>query len=91
MKLLSAISNRFSAMLILAALLLASCAKDEVIAPVGAAGTAKSLGTTLQSGATQEGNGGVSGRDTNGDGGWISDDGDDVGDGERNRKKKPNT
>lgn len=91
MKLLSAISSRFSAMLILAALLLASCAKDEVVAPVGVTGTTKSLGTTLQSGENQEDSGSVSGRDTNGDGGWISDDGDDVGDGERNRKKKPNT
>lgn len=68
-------------------LLLTSCAKEELVAPAGAPVAGKSLSTTLQSGSTENGSTDV--RDSAGDGGWISDDGDDVGDGERNRKKKP--
>lgn len=92
MKLAHAIFNRSAAVLVLVVVLLASCAKEEVVAPASPAGTNKSLGTTLQGGENQEGSTGVAnGRDTGSDGGWISDDGDDVGDGERNRKKKPNS
>lgn len=92
MRLVYAIFNRSAAMLVLVVVLLASCAKDEVVAPSSPNGSNKSLGTTLQSGESQEGSTGVNnGRDSGSDGGWISDDGDDVGDGERNRKKKPNT
>lgn len=72
------------------ALLMVSCAKEPLDAPMQAAALeSKSISPTILSGTdTQNGSTDNDGkRDTDTD--TISDDGDDVGDGERNKKKKP--
>jgi hypothetical protein len=72
------------------AFLLASCAKEELVPPAAAdQGMGKLRVTSMpmdevQQGAPKPGS-------TAGEGGSISDDGDDAGHGERNRKKKPNS
>jgi hypothetical protein len=76
--------------LALLAFMAVGCAKEEAIGPCHAdeSGTTKSKGgITSETDPSNSGQG--SGRKTDKDGASISDDGDDVGDGERNRKKKP--
>lgn len=76
--------------LVLLAIIAVGCAKDEAIGPCHAneGGTTKSkVGITSETDPSNSGQG--SARKTDKDGASISDDGDDVGDGERNRKKKP--
>lgn len=79
-------------MLLAFALLLAACGKDEVVAPTGSATVrAKSNpgGQVLDGSGTQNGVGVPDPKTGNdGVGDDISDDGDDVGDGERKKKKK---
>ena len=80
--------------LIAAVLLLAGCAKEEGFAPCqrdqahAAPGGAKSLAPEGNQEALQRKPADAVGTP---DGFRISDDGDDVGDGERNRKKKPSS
>ncbi len=77
--------------LLLVALLMVSCAKEPLDAPADCAmaGTTKGLPTMVNMDDTS--NGATNGSDRNmDDGDTISDDGDDVGDGERNKKKKSN-
>lgn len=76
--------------LIIAVLSLAACAKEPLDGPAGqVAGSAKSMTTQATVDDPDNGDGGdEAGKD--GDTGTISDDGDDVGDGERSKKKKPN-
>ena len=73
---------RISAIFLLLSLFLASCAKDDVVGPCGANSateTSKAKGSFDKSGPN-----GTEGPD----GGTISDDGDDLNDSERSRKKK---
>lgn len=76
-------------MAVLLVVMLSGCGKDEVVAPATAPGVTKSIGSPTvtddpaNSGGQPNFRGG-SGNES------ISDDGDDVGDGERNKKKKPN-
>lgn len=73
----------------LMALLFISCAKEPLDAPAGYTGDlSKDLSTPPT--VDDPANGGTVGNGRDGDTGSISDDGDDVGDGERNKKKKPN-
>lgn len=82
--------NNFTGVLLALALLMVSCAKEPLDAPLQATALGpKSMSPTILSGADAQ-NGTTdndSKRDTDTD--TISDDGDDVGDGERNKKKKP--
>jgi len=77
---------------ILMAVFLIACGKEPLDAPkaADAAGVAKSIPTMANVGGTNEEGAGNPKDVTDGNGDTISDDGDDVGDGERNRKKKPN-
>ncbi|MBK6829915.1 MAG: hypothetical protein IPG92_03830 [Flavobacteriales bacterium] len=71
-------------------LIMAGCAKEPLDRPSECAtGVAKGVPTVLSMDAPTENSGDPKG-DADGNGDTISDDGDDVGDGERNRKKKPN-
>ncbi|MBK8498395.1 MAG: hypothetical protein IPL52_06145 [Flavobacteriales bacterium] len=83
-------SHNFKGLLLALALLMVSCAKEPLDAPMQAAALeSKGMSATILSGTDTE-NGGTDNdgkRDTDTD--TISDDGDDVGDGERNKKKKP--
>jgi hypothetical protein len=71
---------RFSAIFLLTSLLLASCAKEEMEGPCGADTTTESAKGSFD----KDGPVGADGPD----GGTISDDGDDLNDSERSRKKK---
>lgn len=74
-------------LLLMGAFLLAGCSKDEVIAPgPDAVGTMKRMNAIVP---VDETNQESAKPDSAADDSSISDDGDDVGDGERNRKKKP--
>lgn len=77
---------------LLAVALLVACGKEPLDGPaqVDAAGIAKGLPTVSDMSGTDEDCTGNPKEVTDGNGDTISDDGDDVGDGERNRKKKPN-
>lgn len=84
--------NLFAVMAILAMLAVTGCAKDDGFAPcqheeenVGNAKSSVGAAIDLNDAAGKPGQL----RGTSG-GSSISDDGDDVGDGERNKKKKPN-
>ncbi len=78
---------KWSALLLLAVLLVA-CGKEQLDPPAEQAlGGQKSIPTVLN---TEDPSNSVGDpKDGDGGGGTISDDGDDVGDGERNRKKRP--
>ena len=83
-------SHNFKGFLLALALLMVSCAKEPLDAPIQAAPLeSKGMSPTVLSGTdTQNGSTDNDGkRDTDTD--TISDDGDDVGDGERNKKKRP--
>jgi hypothetical protein len=73
-----------------ALLILAGCGKDELVAPGGAEQDVKVTRGSMDGSQSEKpptnGPGPIVGDDG---GAGISDDGDDVGDGERNRKKKP--
>ncbi|MCC6939547.1 MAG: hypothetical protein IT226_15120 [Flavobacteriales bacterium] len=89
MKFLSTIPNRSIASLFVLVVLLAGCSKEECVAPSDrATEVAKSLHPVPSTGEPMNG---VLQPGSVKDGGnsSISDDGDDVGDGERNKKKKP--
>ena len=88
MKFLSTILNRSIASLFVLAVLLVGCSKDECVAPSNHAdGVAKGIHVTAVT--DQPSNGGLQDSGKDGEDSSISDDGDDVGDGERNKKKKP--
>ena len=72
-------------------LLLVACAKEEVDKPCERTDSvAKGSPTVLNMDAPADNSGDPKGDLDEGNGDTISDDGDDVGDGERNRKKRPN-
>ncbi len=74
---------------LLAVLLLTGCAKDELLAPArmdDGSGKVRVITVPLDDAGQDAAKPG-----STGDNSSISDDGDDVGDGERNRKKKPNS
>ncbi len=73
---------RFSAIILLISLLLASCAKEEMQGPCGSDTTTESA--KAKGSFDKDGPVGTDGPD----GGTISDDGDDLNDSERSRKKK---
>lgn len=76
-------------LLIALALIMASCAKEPLDAPLGQETLhTKGLPTMLNSGTDDPQNGGLGDERIDDDGDTISDDGDDLGDGERNKKKK---
>ena len=81
--------QKWSALLALA-LLMVACGKEPLDPPADRShGMTKGIPTVLNQDAPAQDSGNPKGSmDGNGD--TISDDGDDVGDGERNRKKKPN-
>lgn len=83
-------SHHFKGFILALALLMVSCAKEPLDPPMQAAALdPKGMSPTILSGTDTQ-NGGTDNdgkRDTDTD--TISDDGDDVGDGERNKKKKP--
>ena len=74
---------------LLVMVVLSSCAKEEIVEPASSVGIAKGLTVPTVTHGSANGASESGSRDDN-DGGAISDDGDDVGDGERNKKKKPN-
>jgi len=81
--------NSLLGIAMLVMVVLSSCAKDELVAPASTPGVSKSLTVpTVTDGQANGPSDPGSRGDT--DGGSISDDGDDVGDGERHKKKKPN-
>ncbi|MEO8589543.1 MAG: hypothetical protein ABI432_09255 [Flavobacteriales bacterium] len=77
------------AVLVVAVMLLASCAKEPLIAPANVVGGEKDLTLNPSSGDASGENQTGSGKLTADPGTGISDDGDDLSDKERN-KKKPN-
>lgn len=81
--------NNLLGIALLVMVVLSSCAKDELVAPASTVGVTKGLTVPTVTGGSANGASDSGSRDDN-DGGAISDDGDDVGDGERNKKKKPN-
>ena len=82
-------ANNLLGLALLLVVVLTGCAKDELVAPAPANGNAKSLNVPMVT--DEPANGGTAPGSVKGDGDDpISDDGDDVGDGERNKKKKPN-
>ncbi len=70
----------------LLALILVSCSKEETVAPC----TPTTESSTMLRGAWDKGASGDDANDPAGDSGSISDDGDDLNDGEGRRKKKKN-
>lgn len=90
MRLLRTILHRFAAAALIAALALAGCSKDDAVAPCGKedreAGDAKLLTGTSVETPQHVGSARKPVKDAEPVG--ISDDGDDVGDGERNKKTK---
>ena len=91
MKTLRTTSISLAGFAVLLVFVLSGCTKDEndLVAPAQPNGIAKGLGITIVSDGTANGATDPNTRDID-DGDTISDDGDDVGDGERNKKKKPN-
>lgn len=80
-------SRHLIGLMLVSAILLAGCAKDEVTAPgPDAFGNAKRHNVIVP---MDDGDQDSAKPNSTGDNSSISDDGDDVGDGERNRKKKP--
>lgn len=81
--------QKWSALFALA-LLMVACGKEPLDPPAECThGVAKGVPTVLNQDAPAQDSGNPKGS-VDGNGDTISDDGDDVGDGERNRKKKPN-
>ncbi|MBK9175190.1 MAG: hypothetical protein IPM46_02400 [Flavobacteriales bacterium] len=75
-------------LMLMSAFLLVGCSKDEVIAPgPDSVGTIKRQNVIMPMNESEEDS---AKPNSTSDDSSISDDGDDVGDGERNRKKKPN-
>lgn len=83
--------NLFAIVALVVSMALTGCSKDDGFAPCQKQeennGNAKMMGGASVEFRDEQGR---NGRGTDGDSS-ISDDGDDVGDGERNRKKKPNS
>ncbi|MFZ1693977.1 MAG: hypothetical protein WAT74_12325 [Flavobacteriales bacterium] len=84
--------NLFAMVALVVSMALTGCSKDDGFAPCQHQeennGNAKMMGGNATEYRDAQGRNGT--RGTDGDSS-ISDDGDDVGDGERNRKKKPNS
>jgi hypothetical protein len=92
MKCLLSISGRWASALLVLMLVLASCSKEPLVAPAGAAaGTAKNTQDPGTGGPVPPTDGGysspTSGDEGDEEGEDISDDGDDISGSERNRKK----